>query len=202
LRRRCLGGLLVAWDALPVVVVAGAAKGGWGGESRLLGQLGKGVDDCAVVGIDSTGGLHGLSVKAEGLEGVEANRGGSGLHWGGHLLDWGWSEWGWSWGSLGGWGSALAVACGVADGLDVNIGLSGDVNVDVGLGSWGKVGVLGVNHNGTGLLKGNSRATGGLVESVGKSDLGLLDLRGISNVLRSSGSGADQSKDRHEALHD
>jgi len=184
------------------VVVAGAGKGGWGGEGGLLRQLGEGVDDCAVVGVDGTGGLHSLSVKAEGLEGVEANGGGgSGLHWGCHLLDGGWAEWGWG-SCLGGWDGALALACGVADGLDVNVGLSGDVNVDVGLGSWGKVGVLGVNHDGSGLLKGNSRAAGGLVEGVGESDLGLLDLGGISDVLRSSGSGADQSKDRHEALHD
>ena len=183
------------------MVVAGAGEGGGGGKSGgLLGQLvAERIDDGSVVGVD--GGLDCLSVKAEGLEGVEADwgGGGSGLHWGGRLPDRSGSELGrggTEWGrgrSLG--GRAVALSGPVADGLDVNVGLGGDLDVDVGLGGGGKVRVLGVGHDWAGLLEGHCGAAGCLVEGVGEGDLGLLDLGRVGDVLGGGSGGADQGKD-------
>lgn len=210
LRQPRLGGGLVARYALALVVVAGSGEGSRGAKgSRLLWQLmAEGVDYGAIVGVNSGSGLNSLAVEAEGLEGVETNGGCSGLHWGCRLLDWGGAKLGW--GRLRGWAESLGGCLGrsvtlagpVTDGLNVNIGLGGDLYVDVGLSSGGKVGVLGVGHNGSGLLERHGRAASSLVEGVGKSDLGLLDLRGVSDVLGSGSGSAEQTKDAHEALHD
>ena len=172
------------------------------------------VDQLTVVGVES-GVLcrsDGLAVEVEWDEWVEdlllllLDGGGGGLDGSGELLDGSGDELLWDDGGSGlgdgsreldgGHGSgsgSVAVSGLVANWLDVDVGLGGDVDVDVGLGGRGVVGVVGVGDD-AGLLEGDGRAPGGLVESFGESDLGLLNFGGVGDELRGSGGGANQSK--------
>lgn len=193
--------LLEAWHSLAQVIVTGAGELALDEPLPDRGSRGNevvGVDDCAVVGVESL-----LLLSTKGDEGVEEPLLDS---WGSCLLDWGRGEPDWGRGTGGSclldWGGcdSLTVAVGVALGLDVDVGLGGDLDVDVLL-DVGVVAVLGVGDD-AGLLQGDGGAAGGPVEGLGEGDLGLLHVSGVGDVLGSGSGDAEQSQGRHEALHD